>query len=254
MKKIYLLFFLLSLLNLKAQTPTCGYDHTFIASGRAGIWPDSATNFVSGTVGQAYLQNVTIVIPKDTTVSGLGTLQYNHVDLQTNITTPVNYGLPPGLSLTGTPSTFKFPGNDSSCMVIYGTPTTAGSYTLSFTLKVYVVGSPIAITSYTVGYYIINIAAASGISTSKNYDFSVMQNNPNPVINNTTIKFTAPVDGKAKMSLYNIAGQKITEKEFAAQRGDNSYEFDAAALESGIYIYALELNGQKQIRRMVVAK
>jgi hypothetical protein len=253
MKKIYLLLFLLPLFNLKAQTvPTCSLDPAFIASGKEGIWPDSATNFMSGTVGQAYLQNVTIVIPYDT-VTSFGTFHYSHVDLQSSTN---NYGLPPGLSLTGTPSTFKFPGNSASCMDIYGTPTTAGTYSLTFVLKVYSteLGNSVALTTYTVGYYKIDITAASGISISKNYDFNVIQNSPNPVINNTTIKFTAPIDGKAKMSMFNIAGQKIIEKEFGAQRGDNSYEFDATSLESGIYIYALELNGQKQIRRIVVAK
>lgn len=65
-----------------------------------------------------YLQNVTVNIPNDT-VTSLGTFHYSHVDLQASAT---NYGLPGGLSLTGTPSTLKFPGNASSCMLIYGTP------------------------------------------------------------------------------------------------------------------------------------
>lgn len=133
---------------------------------------------------------------------------------------------------------------------------TPGTYPLTFVLKVYSVetGNFAALTTYTVGYYKITINAAAGIELNKNVGFNVMQNNPNPVANNTTIKFTSATDGKAKMSVYNIAGQKLVEKEFTAQHGDNSYDFDATALESGIYVYAIELNGQKQIRRMVVAK
>ncbi|HTA61939.1 MAG TPA: T9SS type A sorting domain-containing protein [Bacteroidia bacterium] len=250
MKKVYLLLLLLPLFSLKAQVPTCSVDPTFMAEG---IWPDSATNFMSGTVGVAYAQNVTIKIPKDTVV-GTTTFTYSTVNLQTSSN---NYGLPPGLSLTGTPSNYKFPGNAASCMEIYGTPTTAGTYPLTFVLKVYSVnfGSSIPIATYTVGYYKITINPAGiGIESNKNVGFNVMSNSPNPVTNNTTIKFTSAIDGKAKMSVYNIAGQKIDEKEFAAQHGDNNYEFDATALENGIYIYAIELNGQKQIRRMVVAK
>jgi len=251
MKKIYLILLLMPFF-LKAQTvPTCSIDPTFASSGREGIWPDSALNFISGNVGQLYAQNVTIVIPVDTTVSGI-TCTYSTVNLQppTN-----NYGLPPGLSLTGTPSNYKFPGNASSCMEIYGTPTTAGTYTLTFVLKVYCTQfGPIAATTYTVDYYKITINAAADIESNKGYEFNVMQNSPNPVANNTAINFTSAVDAKAKMSVYSIAGQKITEKEIAAQRGNNSYDFDATLLESGIYIYAIELNGEKQIRRMVVAK
>ncbi|HXU27056.1 MAG TPA: T9SS type A sorting domain-containing protein, partial [Bacteroidia bacterium] len=250
MKKIYLLLLLLPLFSLKAQVPTCSVDPSFTAEG---IWPDSATNFMSGTVGVAYAQNVTIRIPKDTVVSGT-TYTYSTVNLQAPTN---NYGLPPGLSLTGTPSNYKFPGNASSCMEIYGTPTTAGTYPLTFVLKVYTVnlGSLIPVTTYTVGYYKITInAAGSGIEANKNYDFNVMQNSPNPVVNSTVIHFTSATDGKAKMSVYNITGQKVAEKEFTTLHGDNSYEFDATTLESGIYVYAIELNGQKQIRRMVVAK
>ncbi len=144
-------------------------------------------------------------------------------------------------------------------MEIYGTPSatvTPGTYPLTFVLKVYSTetGNFAALTTYTVGYYKINISAAAGIEANKNVSFNVMQNSPNPVINNTAIKFTSTTDGKAKMTLYNIAGQKLVEKEFTALHGDNSYDFDATALESGIYVYAIELNGQKQIRRMVVAK
>jgi type IX secretion system substrate protein len=255
MKKIYVLLMLLPLYSLKAQTvPTCSLNSSFIASGKDGIYPDSALNFVNGTVGQPYLQDATIVIHLDTVVSGQ-TCTYSTINLQSSSN---NYGLPPGLSLAGTPSNFKFPGNDSSCMIIYGTPTTAGSYTLTFVLKVYCTQfGPIPADTYTLGYYHITISAAAGIETNMapNYGFQVMQNSPNPVISSTTnVKFTTPADGKAKMSVFNITGQKMADKEFMVQRGDNSYDFDTTILENGIYLYSIEFNGQKQVRRMVVTK
>ena len=258
MKKIYLLLLLLPFTSIFAQAPACTYDYTWLALGKNGVWPDSATNFVSGTVGAPYIQNFNIKVPKDTLATIFGTTQtftFKEIDLQTNITNPVNYGLPPGLSLSGTPSTYKFPGNDTSCMVIYGTPTTAGSYTCSFTLKAYVTAFPtLAVSTQTLNYYIINIAPAAGIATNGSYSFQVMQNTPNPVRDNANIKFSAAVDGKAKFAVFNIAGQKISEKEINAQRGENNFEFDATQLESGIYLYSLEMNQQKQCRRMVIAR
>jgi len=250
MKKLYVLLFLLPLFSLQAQVPTCGYDHTFIASGRKGVWPDSATNFVGGTVGTPYSQNITIVVPYDT-VSGGTTLHFSHIDF----TNPTTAGLPPGLAFTGTPSNYHFPGNDSSCMVIYGTPTTAGTYTLNIKLTAYVteLGS-IPASNQTLKYYKIVIAPATGIATNGSYNFQVMQNMPNPVADNTIIKFTSPAEGKAKFTVFNIAGQKVTEKDITAQRGDNKFDFDATQLENGIYLYTVEMNQQKQCRRMVIAR
>ncbi|HEX7413039.1 MAG TPA: T9SS type A sorting domain-containing protein [Bacteroidia bacterium] len=252
MKKIITSVALALTLNSFAQVPTCSIDPVFVSSGLHGISPDSAVNFASGTVGQPYTQNATLIIPLDTVTTSF-TCHYSHI----NLTNASTCGLPPGLSLTGTPSTYIFPGNANSCMEIYGTPTTAGTYSLTFILSVYCTELPgVALSTYTVSYYHIKINASAGIeSITNNYGFQVMQNNPNPVVgSNTTVKFTAPADGKAKMSVYNITGQKIAVQEFSAQRGDNSYDFDATTLENGIYLYSIEYNGQKQVRRMVVAK
>ncbi len=251
MKKFYLFLLLLPFTCILAQTPVCNYDYTWLALGKGGVYPDSATNFISGNVGSPYLQNVTVKVPYDTT-SGTTTLHYLRIDFTNSGTC----GLPPGLSLTGTPSNYKFPGNDTSCMVIYGTPTTAGTYNLTFNLSIYMVefGGFIPFTTQTLTYYKIIIAAAAGIATNNSYNFNVMQNSPNPVIDNASIKFTSASVGKAKFVVYNIAGQKITDKEINAQRGDNSFDFDATNLENGIYLYTVEMNQEKQCRKMVIAR
>ena len=256
MKKVYLLLLLaFSFLHASAQ---CTFDYAWLAQGKNGVWPDSATNFVSGMAGQPYTQNITVKIPYDTTAVIFGspqTVHFDHVDLQTNVTNPANYGLPPGLTLSGMPSNFKFPGNDTSCMLISGTPTTAGILNLTFILKTYVTEFPgVAVSTDTIGYYIINIAPATGIVAHANAVFSLAQNSPNPVKDRTAIKFTAATEGKARFSVFNIAGQKLFEKELSASRGDNSFDFDASGLENGVYLYSVEMNQQKQSRRMVVAR
>lgn len=258
MKKIYILLFLaLPFLNLNAQQ-LCAFDYTWLALGKDGVYPDSATNFVSGTVGQPYIQNVTVKVPYDTVATIFGntsTFHFDHIDLQTNISSPVNYGLPPGLALSGTPTNLKFPGNDTSCMIVQGTPTTQGSYTLSFTLKTYMTEFPgISVNTQTIGYYVINIAPATSVATNSNFAFSVGQNSPNPVKDNTFIRFTMPNEGKVKLNVFNVAGQKVFEKEISASRGDNSFDLDAGQLENGVYLYSVEMNQQKQCRRMVVAR
>lgn len=238
----------------KAQSaPTCSLDPAFIHSGNEGIWPDSAINFISGTVGQPYQQNVTVVIRRDTTVPLLGLCTYSYFKLNASSN---NYGLPPGLHLSGTPSNLQFPGNDSSCMVIYGTPSSAGTYTLSFSIGVYCVqtGTLLPITTQAVNYYHITIAPVSSIETNNTYYFLLMPNSPNPVINNTALKFISPSDGKARLAIYDLTGQKIVSQEITMQRGENSYELDASSFENGLYLYSIECNGQKQVRRLVIAR
>jgi hypothetical protein len=256
MKKIY--FFLLLALPFLNASAQCTFDYAWLALGKNGVWPDSATNFVSGTVGQPYTQNITVKVPYDTTAVIFGSSQnvhFDHIDLQTNISNPPNYGLPPGLTLTGMPSNFKFPGNDTSCMLISGTPTTAGTYSMSFTLKTYVTEFPgIAVNTQTITYYFITIAPATGIQSYASQAFGVSQNTPNPVKDRASIRFVAAAEGKAKFTVFNVAGQKLFEKEMNAARGDNSIDFDASDLENGVYLYSVEMNQQKQSRRMVVAR
>ncbi len=257
MKKVYFLL-LLALPFLSTAQIACTFDYTWLALGKNGVYPDSATNFVSGTVGVPYVQHITVKVPYDTTATIFGntsTFHFDHIDLQTNISNPPNYGLPPGLALSGTPSNLKFPGNDTSCMIVQGTPTTQGSYTLSFTLKTYMTEFPgISVNTQTITYYVINIAPATSVATNTNFNFLVSQNSPNPVKDNTSIRFTMPHDAKVKLNVFNVAGQKVAEKEISGVRGENSYDFDASQLENGVYLYTVEMNQQKQCRRMVVAR
>src|ERR1700740_1310495 len=113
MKKLYFLFSIVLLsLSFVSKAQSCSYDYAWLALGKDGVYPDSATNFISGNVGSPYVQNITVKVPYDTTVPVLGTVQFAHVDLQSSAS---NWGLPPGLTLSGTPSNLHFPGNDTSC-------------------------------------------------------------------------------------------------------------------------------------------
>lgn len=258
MKKIYILFaFILSfqLSTMQAQAPQCQFDYAWLALGKNGVFPDSATNFMSGVVGQPYVQNVTVKVPYDTTDATLGTVHFNHIDLQTNISNPANYGLPPGLSLAGTPANLKFPGNDTSCMVIYGTPTTAGTYYLSFTLKTWITEVTLfPVNTQTLTYYKIDILPAStGINSAAETKFEVGQNIPNPFSGKTTIRYSVPAQGKAKFSLYNTLGKLVMEKKADAVKGENNFELNSSELAEGIYMYSVEFNNKTITKRMIVS-
>lgn len=277
MKKIYLLIIALtsSIFSI-AQVPTCTLDPIFISSNRVGVWPDSVTNFISGTVGQPYEQNLTVKVPKDTTSSGLR-FCFNRFE----ITTPngvTNYNMPPGLtigasntslngaSVNGAPS-LKLPGNANNCASIYGIPTTAGSYTLSIKVTPFLTASPLSqcpnnpdinggngsLTSpQTLNYYIINIAPSVGIGEYEKDGVGLFQNNPNPFSGKTTIKYYVQSEDKAMLTVYNALGAIVYTHESKTQVGENKFEINAENWTNGVYFYSVKFKNSVSTKRFIV--
>jgi len=276
MKKIYLTIIAVSasLASVFAQTvPTCSLNPTFIASNKIGVYPDSATNFVSGTVGIPYEQNITVKVPKDT-VAGPVTMCFNRFVLSTPSGT-VNYNLPPGLMLgsstaavangtvNGSPS-LKFPGNANNCASIYGTPTTAGSYTLSFLVEAYAtpafsscssspsVSGGSMVSSQNLKYYIINILPATGLQDIGKDKMALYQNEPNPFSSTTDIKFYVEGEDNATITVYNALGSIVSQQSIKTSVGENKVSINAANLASGTYVYTLKYKNAIITKRMMV--
>jgi len=278
MKKIYLTIFTIvaGVVSVFSQTaPTCSLNPTFIASNKIGIWPDSATNFISGVVGTPYEQNLTIKVPKDTTSSGI-TFCFNRFVVFTPSIT-VNYNLPPGLNLgssssavangtiNGAPS-FKFVGNANNCASIYGTPTTAGSYTLSISVDAYAtpafgacsntpnVNNGSKVSGQTLNYYIINIAPNNpvGIKNVGNDKMILAQNFPNPSSLTTDISFYVEGNDEATVTVYNMLGAVATSQTIKTVTGENKVTINTSELSAGTYIYTLKYKGAKATKRMIV--
>jgi hypothetical protein len=278
MKKIYTLILLISSLALiKSQTvPTCSLDPVFIAATKNGIWPDSATNFISGTVGLPYVQNITVKVPKDT-IQSIIKFCFTRFELSTP-SVAVNYNLPPGLNfgsstpvvlngtVNGAPS-LKFPGNANNCASIYGTPTTAGTYTLKLLVDAYAtsttllgncpntptVTAGLKINTSTLGYYIITILPPAGINeqlTVKNFN---LQNSPNPFNHSTSIKFQVQDEAPYKFSVYNILGKEVYSESKKTRIGENTIEFNGSNLNEGVYFYTITYKNYSETKRMILS-
>lgn len=277
MKKLYFSILLaLSVFITNAQVPTCSLDPTFLAMPKAGIWPDSATNFISGTVGQPYIQNITAKVPDDTIQGPLRFCFTRFVLLTPTVVS--NYNLPPGLNfgsstssvvgtvLNGAPS-FSFPAKANNCVSIYGTPTTAGTYSLKLIVEAYAT-STLALgncptnpnysaglkisTSY-LNYYIINIQPPTGLNeqvSSKSFD---LQNAPNPFTGKTTIKFNVKDESAATLKVFDVLGKTIYSDSFKTKYGENAYEFDGSKLTSGIYFYTITYKNFSETKRMIIS-
>jgi hypothetical protein len=278
MKKIYFSFFaLVGSFTMVSQTvPTCSLDAAFIASNKIGVWPDSATNFMVGTVGVPYEQNLTVKVPKDTVDQTIGLLCFNRFEVSTP-TGATNYNLPPGLMLgsstsavsngtvNGAPS-LKFAGNANNCASIYGTPTMAGTYTLQLQVASFATpqpvgscsGSPnvsggIGVKTQNLKYYIIKINPAilslKDISKDK---FGVMQNEPNPVSGSAKIRYYVEDQDAATLTVYNALGSIVHQESAKTVAGENAFELNAAAWASGMYIYTVKYKNHVETKRLLV--
>lgn len=275
MKHIYkaLLFAVLYILGLNsfAQT-TCSLNPVFVASAKNGIWPDSATNFVQGTVGVPYFQNITVKVPKDTIAFGQ-TLCFTRVELSTPAGF-TNFNLPAGLTFSAGPTVttsagiYKYPGNANSCSFISGVPTTAGTYTVQFRVSPYLslgLGSCPSTPNYNGGtntfanpqnltYYIIKINPNTvGVKEEVTSRSLGLGNTPNPVVNTTTIRFSVQDEATAKITVHNMLGQQVFSTQLTTHFGENEYVLNTADWNSGIYFYTVKYKQYSETKRMILA-
>lgn len=104
----------------------------------------------------------------------------------------------------------------------------------------------------------IDIVDISGASVKSEFsvpkDFALNQNYPNPFNPTTTISFDMPKSGAYKITVYNTAGQKVTELSGTATAGTNEVSLNLEASASGVYIYRLEAEGYTATRKAVLLK
>ncbi|CAN5388224.1 hypothetical protein BH10BAC2_BH10BAC2_44430 [soil metagenome] len=83
---------------------------------------------------------------------------------------------------------------------------------------------------------------------------SLEQNTPNPLRNNTSIRYNIPADAKnASLLITDINGKSI--KQLIVKGGSGVINIDASSLNAGTYNYTLVIDGRIiETKRMVVAK
>ncbi|MBN2282163.1 MAG: T9SS type A sorting domain-containing protein [Candidatus Marinimicrobia bacterium] len=86
-------------------------------------------------------------------------------------------------------------------------------------------------------------------------EISLNQNYPNPFNPTTTITFNLPKNDFAKLSVFNILGQKIeTLVNQKMNAGSYTVQFDGTQLPTGVYFIRLQAGGQSQNRKMMLLK
>lgn len=103
--------------------------------------------------------------------------------------------------------------------------------------------------------HMVTVGATSVEDDAVVKEYRLNQNYPNPFNPTTTISFTLLKQEQARLSIYNVLGKEIaTVVNGTLPAGVNTFNFDAANLSSGTYIYKLETESFVQARKMVVLK
>jgi hypothetical protein len=215
-----------------------------------GIYPDSATGLVSGTVGVPYSEVIQAKVLTDTSLGGAPVII-------TNVTVTSVSGLPPGLSYSCNPASCVFPGGSNGCMLISGTPTTAGVYPLTVVLTANgtIFGIPVPPQSSTLSYYKITIDSPTGIAEGvKNIRFDFINNQPNPASGYTDLTFVTPTATDVTIKLFNVIGSEVMTQKIRGMAGSNTTRINLDGISPGIYMITMD-NGSAVIsRRMIVSR
>jgi len=88
--------------------------------------------------------------------------------------------------------------------------------------------------------------------SEKIVEMVLYQNEPNPFVDETIIKFELPEKEMATISIYDIAGQLVHEQEIDAKAGVNTYEVNRNMLtSSNVYIYRVRTEKYSAQKSMI---
>ncbi len=104
--------------------------------------------------------------------------------------------------------------------------------------------------------YFNRFALITNIGNSETpVSYSLSQNYPNPFNPTTKISFNLAKNGFVTMKVFNILGKEVgTLVKGNYSAGSYSVDFNASKLSSGVYFYSLEVNGFRDMKKMMLIK
>jgi hypothetical protein len=86
-------------------------------------------------------------------------------------------------------------------------------------------------------------------------EYSLEQNFPNPFNPSTIITYQLPKNSDVKISIYNVLGQQITTLVSQSQSaGKYQVEWDASGFAGGVYLYQIQADGFRAIKKMILLR
>ena len=115
----------------------------------------------------------------------------------------------------------------------------------------------VTVTNDSSDYYIEFNYVTTGIENKEPIpkSFYVKQNYPNPFNPTTTLEFGLPVQEQVEVSVYNLAGQKVsTLFDGTMSAGVHRLKWDGNGMASGMYFYKIQTPKKTVIKRMLLIK
>lgn len=91
-----------------------------------------------------------------------------------------------------------------------------------------------------------------GVPTVNGGQFVLEQNYPNPFSGHTVIPFSLPDAANVRLFVMDAMGKMVNSFERFFAAGDNTVELDMQAFSAGVYYYGIEVDGQRQMRKMIL--
>jgi len=87
------------------------------------------------------------------------------------------------------------------------------------------------------------------------FNYSLQQNYPNPFNPSTTIEYSIPQSGLVTLKVFNVLGKEVaTLVNGQNDAGNHKVEFNASALNSGVYFYKIESGNFVDTKKMILLK
>lgn len=201
-----------------------------------------------GYVGQPYSEVITIIPPSTYNYGG------NEVTVLNIVVQDVK-NMPPGITYEASADTLL--PDSAYCVLLSGTPETAGEYNLGITVSALVdipnLGQ-IKIDSITDDTSVsIIIQAGSGLDDPF-YDEQMVICGPNPFNNTTTIRLKSQGIDDTELLVYNLLGGIVYREQMRTSPGINHFRFDGQDLSHGTYIYHITTKGEIYTNRLLKLK
>ncbi len=202
-----------------------------------------------GYVGQPYSEVITIISPS--------IYNFNGIDVEVLYIAVENVlNMPPGITYEASADTLL--PDSVYCVLMSGTPETAGEYDLGITISALVnipgLGDSIRIDSTTDDTSVsIVIQAGSGLDDPI-YDEQMVICGPNPFNSTTTIRLKSQGADDTELLVYNLLGGIVYREQMRTSPGINHFRFDGQDLSHGTYIYHITTKGEIYTNRLLKLK